>query len=56
MIQFTIKKVISMFLILILVVNIGLFAFRMSNPTIFWIILGVIAFLSYVVMPRMKFM
>ncbi|MDO8657071.1 MAG: hypothetical protein Q7K45_07590 [Nanoarchaeota archaeon] len=39
---------------IILVANIFLFAFRIITPLVFWIIIGVMAGLVYVGLPRWK--
>jgi hypothetical protein len=54
MINFSLKQIISIFLILILVLNLVLFALRKINVIYFWIIIGIIAVIAYYVIPKMK--
>jgi len=48
------KKIISILLIIILVINIILLATQRIKPLLFWLILGVIALIAYKWVPRVK--
>ena len=47
-------KVMGIIGAIILVANVFLFAFRVITPLVFWIIIGVMAMVVYVGLPRWK--
>lgn len=47
-------KIISAALILILILNLTLFALKMVNPYIFWVIVIAIAIIAYKIMPKLR--
>jgi hypothetical protein len=46
------KKIISISLIVVLIVNLLLLAFRMINPLLFWVIIAVIGFFAFKILPK----
>lgn len=48
------RREISLALIIILVANLILFAFRLYNGLVFWIVVILGALMAYLVLPRMK--
>ncbi len=47
-------QIISIILIIILVLNITMFAMKRIKPLLFWLVLGVIALLAYKWVPKIK--
>jgi hypothetical protein len=47
-------KIFAIILILILIVNLILFALKSVNPLIFWIILILTAIIAYKIMPKLR--
>lgn len=48
------KKVLSVALMVLVVVNLLLFAFRVVSAVVFWVVLAVAAALAYLVLPRIR--
>lgn len=46
------KKYIAFGLIIILVLNILLFAMKLTKPLLFWLVIGVVALVSYKFRPK----
>ena len=47
-------KLVGYVAVLILILNVFLFSFRLISPLVFWIVIGVGAGLVYLVVPKMK--
>jgi len=47
-------KVLSIVLVIFLIVNLILFGTKRITPYVFWIIIGVIAFVAYFLLPYFK--
>ena len=48
------KLIISIVLIVVMILNITLFAFGSLNVGIFWLVIGVGALVTYVIFPKMR--
>lgn len=48
------KQILSIFLILILILNMVLLALKKIQPLYFWIIIAVIGFIAFKVAPKIK--
>jgi len=49
-----IKKVISVMIIIIVISNVALFAFRKINTLLFWLIIIIAAVYAHWIMPKLK--
>jgi len=47
-------KIIGIVVLILLVLNLVLFAFRIISSTIFWISIGLYAIFSFLVVPKLK--
>ena len=48
------KKILAVILVIIVVLNLALFAFRIINQLLFWSIIIIAAVIAYWIMPKLK--